>query len=221
MTLAPEDGRLKRGRETRRAILARAADIASAEGLEGLSIARLAADLDLSKSGLFAHFGSKEDLQLATVEAARKVFMVQVVLPALEEPKGLRQVWAACTNRLDYMGTAFSGGCFFYTADAEFDARPGRVRDRLAEIRREWLMWLEGLLDEAVALGELAPGLRPADLAFQLDAFGLSANGDARLQGDDAPIVRARAVTLQVLSAVASKPSVLPKSAARASRTRG
>lgn len=210
MTTAREDGRLKRGRETRRAILERAVDIASAEGLDGLSIARLAAALDISKSGLFAHFGSKEDLQLAAIDTARGVFIRAVVLPALEEPPGLLQLWAACGNRLDYMATAFSGGCFFYGVNAEFDARPGRIRDRMAGIRREWLEWLEGLLVEAASLGQLVPGIPPAELAFQVDAFALSANGDARLHDDQAPLVRARDVTLQVLRRSASDPSLLP-----------
>jgi AcrR family transcriptional regulator len=219
MTTVREDGRLKRGRDTRRAILARAVDIASAEGLEGLSLARLAAELDISKSGLFAHFGSKEDLQLATIDAARAIFVRDVVLPALERPEGLPQVWAACSNRLDYMHTAFSGGCFFYAVNAEFDARPGRVRDRIAGVRREWLEWLESLLGDAQARGHVEADLEPADLAFQLDAFACAANGDARLQDDEGPLLRAREITLQVLRRSATDPSLLPRSA-KAKRVR-
>jgi AcrR family transcriptional regulator len=211
MTTAREDGRLKRGRETRQAILDRAADISSVEGLEGLSIARLAADLDISKSGLFAHFGSKEDLQLATIETAREVFIRDVVRPSQAEPEGLPQVLAACTNRLQYMRSAFAGGCFFYAVMAEFDARPGRVRDRLAELRVDMVRWLEGLLKQAQRLGQLKPGVTPADLVFQLDAFALAANGDARLIDDEVPMRRALEATLHVLRAAAADPSVLPE----------
>jgi len=210
MTTAREDGRLKRGRETRAAILERAVDIASADGLEGLSIARLANELDISKSGLFAHFGSKEDLQLATIETARETFVRQVVRPARKTPEGLRQVWAACSLRFDHMRSAYSGGCFFFGVTAEFDARPGRVRDRLAELRADMARWLQGLLERAEELGELRPGVSPADLAFQVDAFALSANGDARLTDDEGPLRRAQEVTLQVLRDAAVDPSLLP-----------
>jgi AcrR family transcriptional regulator len=218
MSTAREDGRLKRGRETRQAILERAVDIASAEGLEGLSLARLAAELEISKSGLFAHFGSKEELQLATVEQARQVFVRTVARPALEHPPGLRRVWAACSNRFDYMRSAFTGGCFFYGVNAEFDSRPGRVRDRMAELRREWLAWLQQLVEEAAELGELTPEPAPADLAFQLDAFAMAANGDARLIDDEQPFRRARDVTLEVLRRAATDPSVLPAAARRRKR---
>jgi AcrR family transcriptional regulator len=210
MTTAREDGRLRRGRATRAAILERATDIASADGLEGLSIARLAGELDISKSGLFAHFGSKEELQLATIEAAREVFIRQVVRPARQHPEGLRQVWAACSLRFDHMRSAFSGGCFFYSVTAEFDARPGRVRDRLAELRADMGRWLEGLVTRAAELGELRPEVSPADLAFTLDAFALAANGDARLTDDEGPLLRGREVTLQVLRSAAVDPAVLP-----------
>jgi AcrR family transcriptional regulator len=215
VTTAREDGRLKRGRETRQAILERAVDIASAEGLEGLSIARLAGELDISKSGLFAHFGSKEDLQLATIQKAREVFIREVVGPARKHPEGLPQVWAACDHRFDHMASAFSGGCFFYGVTAEFDARPGRVRDRLAELRQQLWAWLESLLERAEELGHLRSGVSPADLAFQLDAFAQAANGDARLTDDDAPLQRAREITLRVLRSAAADPSLLPDSLPR------
>src|SRR5882672_9711225 len=101
MTAPKLDGRVERGDQTRRAILDRAAAIASVEGLEGLSIGRLAAELDVSKSGLFAHFGSKEELQLATVRWAGKVFVAEVIAPALRSPAGLRRLWRLCDGWLD------------------------------------------------------------------------------------------------------------------------
>src|SRR6266496_3907018 len=124
------DGRIERGAHTRHAILERAAAIASVEGLDRLSIGRLATELRASKSGVFAHFGSKEELQLATVQRAGEVFVAEVIAPALRAPGGLRRLWRLCDGWLDYSKRrVFPGGCFFVSVAAEFDARPGRVRE--------------------------------------------------------------------------------------------
>jgi AcrR family transcriptional regulator len=120
--------------ETRREILRVAVDLASAEGLEGLSMGRLADELHMSKTGIFAHFGSKEQLQLATVDAAKQIFLEQVVQPALQSPRGIPRLKAMLENWLGYVESiVFRGGCFFAAASAEFDSRPGSVRDRIAE----------------------------------------------------------------------------------------
>lgn len=125
------DGRVERGNQTRRAVLDRTMSIASVDGLEGLSLGKIAADLGLSKSGVFALFGSKEDLQLATVRAAVDVFRNEVVQPVHREPDGLSKVWRLCERWLGYSGRrVFPGGCFFYSVSAEFDARPGRSGTR-------------------------------------------------------------------------------------------
>ena len=122
-------GRAARGQRTREAILKTAVDVASAEGLEGLTIGRLAAELEMSKSGLFAHFGSKEELQLATIGAAREIFVDEVVRPAFENDPGLSRLWALLDSWLRYAEAGiFKGGCFFAAASAEFDGRPGPVR---------------------------------------------------------------------------------------------
>ena len=135
--------RKARGDRTRQAILEVAVDVASAEGLEGLTIGRLAAELSMSKSGLFAHFGSKEELQLATVEAARDIFIREVIRPSFEAGKGLARLWKLCDVWLAYVRSeVFRGGCFFAAAAAEFDGRPGLVRDRVAGIMKEWLATL-------------------------------------------------------------------------------
>src|ERR687891_926671 len=121
------------GNRTRDAILGRAMDLASLEGLEGLTIGRLALELSMSKSGLFAHFGSKEELQVATVEAARAIFIREVIKPAFESTEGLQRLWKLCDIWLSYVQSGvFRGGCFFAAAAAEFDSRPGPVRDRIA-----------------------------------------------------------------------------------------
>src|SRR5215212_4407502 len=144
---ASAKARRAHGARTRQAILEAAVDIASEEGLEGLTIGRLAAELSMSKSGLFAHFGSKEELQLATIEAARLIFAREVIRPAFEAAHGMQRLWQLCDTWLGYVqGGVFRGGCFFAAAAAEFDSRPGQVRDRIAEIMKEWLSTLRSAI---------------------------------------------------------------------------
>src|SRR5215467_12723888 len=130
--------------KTRGEILRIAVDIASAEGLEGLSIGRLASELDMSKTGIFSHFGSKEQLQLATVETAKEIFLEQVAQPSLKSPRGVRRLRAMLENWLGYVERiVFRGGCFFAAASAEFDSRPGAVHDKIAELTRAWMVALQ------------------------------------------------------------------------------
>ena len=188
------------GDRTRQAVLEVAVDLASAEGLEGLTIGRLAAELGMSKSGLFAHFGSKEELQLATVEAARAVFIREVVGPAFKAEKGLARLWRLCDIWLEYVrGEVFRGGCFFAAAAAEFDGRPGPVRDRVAEIMKEWLAALRRSVAEAQGAGQLRPDADPAQLAFELNALEMGANWAFQLYGDRQAFARARAAMLERL----------------------
>ncbi|WP_068029870.1 TetR/AcrR family transcriptional regulator [Nocardia mexicana] len=189
------DGRVQRGEQSRRAILDRAMDIASVEGLESLSVRRLSTELGLSKSGVFAQFGSKEELQLATVRAAIEVFAAHVLKPARRAPAGMRRVRALAEAWLEYAGKPiFSGGCFFLSAVAEFDARPGRVRDALAAARQDWLRLYESTVAEAISLGEIDADIDPADLAFELDAVARQAAQDALLFDDPARCERARRI---------------------------
>ena len=171
------DGRVRRGDRTRRVVLARAVDLASVEGLDGLSIGRLAADLEISKSGLIAHFGSKEGLQLATIRAARAIFVHTVIEPTLETPPGMARVRALLDAWLAYSSDRrFPGGCFFARASHEHAARPGAVRDALAALDEEWL----GLIAESIAaaqeVGEIALEVDPVQLAYEVDAYLDSAN---------------------------------------------
>jgi AcrR family transcriptional regulator len=207
------DGRLLRGERTRRLILDRAMDIASIDGLEGLSIGRLATDLKVSKSGVFTHFGSKEELQLATVRAAAEIFVAEVVRPAEQVPPGLRRVWRMCEARLDYMSRpVFAGGCFFYAATAEFDARPGRVRDEIAIDLRRWRRKNVDDIEEAMAIGEIAEDTDAGGLAFELDAYARAGGGDALIHDDPGAISGARTAMLARLRTVATDPSLLPLS---------
>jgi AcrR family transcriptional regulator len=202
------DGRRARGDSTRRAILGRAMQIASAEGLEGLSLARLADELGMSKSGLFAHFGSKEELQLSTLRAARAVFTRRAVEPAEEIPAGIARLSALLQSWLrEYVGgDAFEGGCLFMEAAAEFDNRPGAVRDLVAETMGMWLGLLQEQARVAQANGELAKDVDPERLAWELHAFGLGLNWERQLMGGAAAGERAcSAVEDRLRSAATAK----------------
>jgi AcrR family transcriptional regulator len=199
------DGRRARGDATRRAILGRAMQIASIEGLEGLSLGRLADDLGISKSGLFAHFGSKEELQLATLRAGRAVFGRAVVEPVQEVPEGVERLAALTRSWLDYIeAELFAGGCLFLAASAEFDDRPGPVRDRVAEIMGEWFEILVGQARIASERGELRADEDPVALVWDLHAYELALNWDFRLNRAEAAGDRARAATRRRLHAAAT-----------------
>jgi AcrR family transcriptional regulator len=192
--------RKARGDRTRQAILEVAVDVASAEGLEGLTIGRLATELSMSKSGLFAHFGSKEELQLATVEAARDIFIREVIRPSFEAGKGLPRLWKLCDVWLAYVRReVFRGGCFFAAAAAEFDGRPGPVRDRVAGIMKEWLATLRGSINQARVAGQLNADADPTQLAFELNALEMGANWAFQLHGDRQAFSRARVAMLERL----------------------
>jgi AcrR family transcriptional regulator len=196
------DGRVLRGRQTRAAILRHAVDVASVEGLEALTVRRLASDLALSKSGVFAHYGSKEDFQLAVVAAATEVFAERVVRPAASAAPGRRRLLALFDRWLDYAREpVFPGGCFFFAVAAEFDARPGRVRDAIAAARRAWLTAYEEAIGDAVEAGELRADTDAAQLAFEIDALAMAANGAAVLGGDPGAFERARRSVLARVSA--------------------
>jgi len=204
------DGRLVRGDQTRRAVLGKAVEIASVDGLEGLSIGRLAKELEISKSGLFAHFGSKEELQLATVRAARRIYVTAVVEPALAGEPGIRRVWALSECWLDYsQQRVFPGGCFFAKASHEYGARRGPVHDYLAEVNREWVQLVEQTIGEAVTLGELEAD--PAQLAFELNAYYDSANLASLLRDDgDTVYAQARQSIRARLESAATAGTALP-----------
>lgn len=199
-TGAAAKSRKARGGQTRQAILEAAVDVASAEGLEGLTIGRLASQLSMSKSGLFAHFGSKEDLQLATIEEARSVFIREVIGPAFEAERGTARLWKLCDTWLSYVqGEVFRGGCFFAAAAAEFDSRPGPVRDRIAEIMKEWLGTLRRTVVEAQEAGQMDGDVDPEQLAFEINSFELGANWAFQLYGEREAFAHARRGILERL----------------------
>ena len=176
---------LTKGERTRNAILEKAAALATEEGLEPLSIGRLAEATGMSKSGLFAHFGSKEELQLATVDHAAARFVAEVIAPAREAPRGLARVWALCDHMIDYAERqVFPGGCFFAATSFEFNNRPGAVRDRIQEMLASWLSYLEHAVEQAQETGELDATASAREIAFQLDAFAQAANAQFQLFRD-------------------------------------
>jgi AcrR family transcriptional regulator len=174
-----------KGQRTRNSILEAAAALATEEGLEPLSIGRLADATAMSKSGLFAHFGSKEELQLATVDYAAKLFVGEVINPARSAPKGLARIWALCDHMIGYSERqVFPGGCFFAATSFEFNNRPGPVRDRIEEMIRSWLSYLEHAVEQAQEAGELDPNASAREVAFQLDAFAQASNAQYQLFRD-------------------------------------
>ena len=182
------------GARTRGTIVRAAADLASVEGLDGLSIGRLAGELAMSKSGLFAHFGSKEDLQLAAIEEARQRYVQEVVAPGLAAGSGITRLYALCEAFLSYIERGvFPGGCFFASAMAEFDCKaPGPVRDRIAECQHEWMNTLERAAEDARAQRQLSAGSDPLQLAFELEGALLTANWYVHLYADPGYLGRAR-----------------------------
>lgn len=181
-----------KGAQTRAAILDRAVDLASAEGLEGLTIGGLAAELRMSKSGLFAHFGSKQELQLATVAAAAERFRAAVIEPALEAPEGgprLRAIGERYLFRLDL----YAGGCFWGATSAEYDDRPGPVRDAIAAAIDSWV----GELERQAAIAGV---VQPDRFAFELYAIVTGANARYRLSGDRRVFDHARAAFARLMA---------------------
>jgi AcrR family transcriptional regulator len=207
------DGRLVRGQRTRTAVLDRALLLTTVAGLDGLSLGQVAEALGVSKSGLFAHWRSKEALQLAVIDHARAQWTDQVIRPALEAaPRGVRRLWAVHDHRLRfYEAEVLPGGCFFANAHFEYNARPGVIRDRLAAELTDWMSFLTGLAADAVALGELRPEADPHGFAYEAESLGVCAVMQAPVLGREVTFRYARRALLGHLRAVATDPTILPE----------
>jgi AcrR family transcriptional regulator len=194
-------------RETRSAIVERAMDVASVEGLEGLTIGRLAADLEMSKAGVLGHFGTKEMLQLSAVEAAADLFRREVWMPASRERPGLQRLLAVCDAWVAHIaGNAFAGGCFFTAASTEFDGRDGRVRQAIADMLAGWYGTLRREVELAVEAGELPAETDPAQVGFELRGIAMGLNQELQLHGDRTAPDRARRAIRRVLGVQAPAP---------------
>jgi AcrR family transcriptional regulator len=183
------------GERTRAAILRAAASLATVDGLEGLSIGNLAAAIGMSKSGLYAHFGTKQELQLATVDEAERILSEEVVQPALAAPPGLGQLAAVCEAFFSYVERrVFPGGCFFVATALEMGARPGPVKDRVAAITSGFTALLASFAATAIEQHELPAREVPDRLAFELHAILLGADTKYILTDDPAVLDLARQV---------------------------
>jgi AcrR family transcriptional regulator len=192
------------GDRSRQAILRAAANLATIDGLEGISIGNLATHTGMSKSGLYAHFRSKEELQLATVETAWEIFTAEVVEPATAIADPLEQLRALCDRFLSYVERGvFPGGCFFASTVAEFDTHPGPVKDKIALRQQDWTGLLQRLIREAQAAGSLQASEDPAQLAFEVHAFLLMGNTAFVLDDDPSHLQQARVAITNRLPRVA------------------
>ena len=206
------DGRLARGGQTRTAVLEAAVALASVDGLEAMSLARLADAAGVSKSGLFAHWPDKEILQLAVIEHAVRQWMDEVVTPALSAPRGIRRLWALNARRLAfYAAGTLPGRCFFVATEAEFDDRPGPVRDALAAAIGDWYRLIRTVAAQAVELGELRADTDISQLAFEIQALGEAAVTTSRLLQTEHETAASRRAVLGRLRALSPTPELLPE----------
>jgi AcrR family transcriptional regulator len=184
-----------KGALTRERIVASALELASTEGINGLTLGRLADRIGMSKSGLFAHFASKEDLQIQVLKAATESFRTSVVEPALAVPSGVERFRVLLDRWLEWTGDRedMPGGCLFTQASAELDDCPGPPRDVLADTLRQWRETLVALARSAVKAGAFRDDLDPDLFAFQLQSLYLGATQDRRLLRDPAAKKHARA----------------------------
>jgi AcrR family transcriptional regulator len=187
--------------QTRTAILDRAVQTASIEGLEGVTIGRLADDLGMSKAGVIGHFGSKTDLQRAAFEQAMEMFRADVWEPVADKPQGLPRLEAVCEAWIKHVtNSPFAGGCFMCTVATEWVARSGRVHD---EVRERWRLWLKVLAREAREAreaGDLPADADPDQIAFELNAIAMALNMSVQLFGDRRAPARARRAVRRVLA---------------------
>lgn len=188
------------GERTHTAILTVATEIASIEGLEGLTIGRIARELGVSKSGVYAHFGSKEQLQLETIRAAQEILEREVIAPTMQMPPGLERLQALCESYLSYVERlVFPGGCFFSALLAEMDARTGRFHEMAQQGAKEWWGLIRSLAAEAQDKGEIRPDADLDQLAFSIDANLEAGNYYYVLLRDPAVLQRARQAIDDVL----------------------
>lgn len=192
---------MTKGQETKTSILDEAVQIASCVGFTGLSIGQLAEQTQMSKSGLFAHFGSKEQLQLQTLEHARQRFIDIVIRPTLAAPRGIRRVRELFERWLVWEADTLDGGCIFITGSAEFDDQPGPMRDALLRNQQDWLETIATVADTAVAEGDFRADTDTRQFAFELNGVILGLHHAARLLRDPEALGRTRTTFESMLAA--------------------
>lgn len=203
---------MRKGELTRAAIVDAALTLSSRDGLEGLTIGTLAERMRMSKSGVFAHFGSREDLQIAVLQEYERRFVSDILLPALELPRGLPRLRALLDRWLARTALEVASGCIWISGAAEYDDRPGSVRDALVTMVRAWQRELVRAIQQAIDAGHLRAQALAADLAF--DAYGviLVLHHDARLLKSPDAVDRARRAIDRLLAACVQPSEPMPGS---------
>jgi AcrR family transcriptional regulator len=198
-----------KGEQTRETILLHALRLATQVGFEGLTIGRLADELKLSKSGLFAHFGSKENLQVKVLEVASRRFVDEVIRPALSAPRGIRRVRALFERWLAWeTSPSLPGGCPFNAAATELDDRPGPAREYVVKSQHDWLETLANTARTGVQEREFAPDLDCEQFAYELQSIMLGYSHASRLMKDP----RARARTERAFETLLERAAAAPAS---------
>jgi AcrR family transcriptional regulator len=205
---APTSRSLQKGQQTRAAILEAALGLASHMGLEGLSIGALAEVTQMSKSGVFAHFGSREELQISVIREYHARFEEEVFFPAIQAPRGLPRLRALFERWIRRVSLELDSGCIYISGAVEFDDRPGPVRDALVAMVRDWQAALERAVKQAVAVGHLPPHTDPMQTVFELHGLILALHHDARFLRNPGVLDRARAGFDRVLGL--SAPTAVP-----------
>jgi AcrR family transcriptional regulator len=212
---------LHKGQQTRAAILDAALGLASHMGLEGLSIGALAEVTQMSKSGVFAHFGSREELQISVIREYHARFEEEVFFPAVREPRGLPRLKSLFERWIRRVSVELDSGCIYISGAVEFDDRPGPVRDALASMVRAWHAALERAIRQAIEAGQLRPDTDPTQMLFELHGLILALHHDARFLRIPGVLDRARTGferTLSYYSADAARAPATPISTPRRSR---
>ena len=183
---------LHKGQQTRAAILDAALGLASHMGLEGLSIGALAELMQMSKSGVFAHFGSREELQISVIREYHTRFEEEVFFPSIREPRGLPRLRALFERWVRRVSVELDSGCIYISGAVEFDDRPGPVRDALVEMVRTWHTALERAISGAVEAGHLRADTDAQQMLFEVHGLILALHHDARFLRNDGVLDRAR-----------------------------
>lgn len=192
---------MSKGQTTKAAILDEAVRIASRVGFNGLTIGQLAESTEMSKSGLFAHFKSKEALQLETLERGRELFTDIVIRPTLRAPRGIARVRALLDSWLEWESAALQDGCIFLAGSIEYDDQPGAMRDALVRTQQDWAEFIATVAGTAVSEGQFKPDLDTEQFAFTLQGLMYAYHHRARLLRDPRAADLARAALEQVLEA--------------------
>jgi AcrR family transcriptional regulator len=200
---------VRKGEQTRAAIVAAALELAGGASLEGLTIGLIAQRLQMSKGGVFAHFDSREDLQIAVLKEYERRFIEDVLLPSLKEPRGLPRLQAMYSRWLDRGSIEIESGCVFISGAVEYDDRPGPIRDLLVSMIRSWQRELVRAIKQAIEVGHLRPETDPHQLVFAMYGLVLALHHDARLMRSKDSVARGRTGFAQLIEAhrALSKPA--------------